>query len=316
VTDHLLIGESPAMHDLRSAIRRVGPSSAPTLIIGPRGSGKELVAQALHAASRRPGPFVAFNACAIADTMFEDALFGHVRGAFTGATADTLGYLAEAHCGTAFFDEVSGIPPANQRKLLRALETRTFRPVGSRADRQSDFRLLSATNDDLDALVRDGRLRADLIDRLSVVLLRVPPLRDRIEDIPSLTGHFVGQIDPRGQRRFSDAALASLAEHDWPGNVRELKHVIERALLSTEASVITPQMVRVAVAGREHHDGRNRDAFERRRLATLMESVEWDVEAAARELGVHLTTVYRRLWKLGLARGRQRRRAALGTDAE
>ena len=169
-----LIGDSTAMHHLRAQITRVASSQIPVLIEGPTGSGKELVAQALHRESERKGPLVAVNVCAIADTMFEDAMFGHVRGAFSGAIGDHTGYLLEAHRGTVFLDEIGSLAIGAQIKLLRALETHEFRPVGARGDRTSDFRLIAATNVPLAKAVSEGAFRADLAFRLSGVVIRVP----------------------------------------------------------------------------------------------------------------------------------------------
>jgi DNA-binding NtrC family response regulator len=165
--DALLIGEAPAVRRLRRTVERIAPSRLPVLIEGPTGSGKELVAELLHQRSGRRGELVAFNVCAIGETMFEDALFGHVRGAYTGASGDAPGFLREAHGGTVFLDEIGGLPPLLQPKLLRALETGVFRPIGSARDSTSDFRLVSATNDGIESLVAAGRVRADIAHRLS-----------------------------------------------------------------------------------------------------------------------------------------------------
>jgi DNA-binding NtrC family response regulator len=312
--DRYLVGGSYAMRALRETIRRVAPSPVPALILGPRGAGKELVAHAVHELSGRAGPMVAFNACAIADSMFEDALFGHVRGAFTGALADAPGYLAEADRGTAFFDEVSGISLANQTKLLRAFETRAFRPVGGVRDRRSDFRLLSATNEDLTALVRSGRFRADLADRVSVCVLHVPPLRERLEDLPALIAHLVSQIIPSRPLAMSASAQRAFAHHDWPGNVRELKHVLERIALATDGVVTRATVEAVLITDRRVDREVTRQEFERRRLLGVVESLEWDIGAIAAHFGIHPATVYRRLQRLrieGLPKGTE----AIGTHS-
>ena len=298
-----LIGGSLAIRELRATIARVAPSSFPVLVLGGRGVGKELVATALHGASGRGGRFVAFNACAIPDTMFEDMLFGHVRGAFTGASADVPGYLAEAHGGTAFFDEISGIATANQSKLLRALETRAYRPIGARADRRSDFRLVAATNEDLDALIEDGRFRADLADRLSVVVIRVPPLRERLEDVPMIAAYFLKSLDPSGETTLNRDATTLLMEHDWPGNVRQLKHTLERAILMAQTPILDGPTIALALSLRlspPSADSPKRD-YERRRLVQVMERAEWHIDRAAELLDVDRTTVYRRLRRLGIA---------------
>lgn len=194
----LLIGESLPMRRLRAHIASVARTDLPVLIHGETGTGKELVAQALHLASSRTGAFVAFNVCAIPEALFESALFGHVRGAFTGATGDSVGYLAEAHHGTVFLDEIGSLSLSLQAKLLRAIETRSFRPVGARQDRSSSFRVAAATNVSVEALVGGDSFRSDLVHRLCGDLIAVPPLREHADDIPCLVEHFVTQATPDG----------------------------------------------------------------------------------------------------------------------
>src|SRR5688572_4167741 len=238
VVGSLLLGDSRAIQRLRSLIARLATSNAPVLIQGPTGSGKELVAEALHLCSGRPGPFVPFNVCAISDGTFESQLFGHVRGAFTGAVQDTRGYLAEADRGTVFFDEICSLTLNAQAKLLRAIETRSFRPVGGRHDRTSDFRLVAGSNEDLAALVGEGRFRLDLYHRLRALLVRVPPLVDHLEDVPLLARHFARCAADGGTTQLTDAAIACLMEHRWPGNVRELRNVVEFAIALADGPIV------------------------------------------------------------------------------
>jgi DNA-binding NtrC family response regulator len=297
-----IVGETLAVRRLRELALRVAPSRVPVLIQGPTGSGKELVAQALHTASRRSGPFVAFNVCAIAESMFEDTLFGHVRGAFTGAVGEARGYLAEAHHGTLFLDEISGLTLASQAKLLRAIETREFRPVGARADRTSDFRVVAATNEDLDTLVDAGRFRPDLLYRLRGVSIEVPPLRDRSADIPLLADHFAQQMAPVGKRiEIRPEALAMLEGHGWPGNVRELRQAIECAVALGDGKVLGRD--EVAAALQQVHSHRlniGPDELARAWLREVLEGHEWNTARAAAELGIHRATLYRRMQRLGL----------------
>jgi two-component system response regulator AtoC len=308
-----LIGESPPIRRLRALIAKVAPTDLPVLVQGPTGSGKELVASAIHAASGRAGPLVAFNVCAISEQLLEATLFGHVRGAFTGAHEDVAGYLTEADRGSLFLDEIGGLPLALQPKLLRALETRRFRPVGARADRSSDFRVISATNDELDVLLARGSFRADLAYRLRVVVLDVPPLKERLEDVPLLVEHFLrGRCAADRSRRLLDpAALEVLRAHDWPGNVRELRGVIETALAIAEAPVVSAADVRDALAqGRAVATGAPpppaEAAARRGLLLTLLEEAGWDTAAAARAMGVHRATVYRWMRRAGIAPPRSR----------
>jgi DNA-binding NtrC family response regulator len=300
----LLIGDSVAMRGVRALIRRVAPASLPVLIQGPTGSGKELVARALHLASGRQGGFVALNVCAIADSMFEDTLFGHVRGAFTGASGDSLGYLMEADRGTVFLDEISGLPLFAQAKLLRAIETKEFRPIGSRSDRRSDFRLVSASNEYLGEAVAGGTFREDLMFRLRGVVIEVPPLAARIEDIPMLARHFASRTvrGDEGPLSVSDEAAGALMCRDWPGNVRELKALIECAAALAHTGVIdASDVARAAELGvRERLTLASvRNGIAARHLLEVLEDTEWDVDATAAILGVHRATVYRRIGRLG-----------------
>ncbi|MFL5605603.1 MAG: sigma 54-interacting transcriptional regulator [Gemmatimonadaceae bacterium] len=295
----MLIGDSIPMRQLRAVIARVAASALPVLIEGETGAGKELVARALHQASGRGGALVSFNVCAIADTMFEDALFGHVRGAYTGAVQSAPGYLAEANGGTLFLDEISGLPSGSQAKLLRAIETKEFRPVGANADRRSDFRVVAASNESLASLVEAGRFRRDLSHRLGGIRLAVPALRERAEDIPALVHRFSAQCTVLGTEpvTFSESALRRLQAYNWPGNVRELRYVVEaastlaiRPMLGAED--VTPFLV--AATGAPER----RAAYHDQQLLTHLEQSAWDINEAARRLGVHRATVYRRLKRL------------------
>ena len=306
VIETLLLGESLPMRRLRALIGRVARTPLSVLIQGPTGAGKELVALALHSTSERPGRFVAFNVCAISESMFEDALFGHVRGAFTGAMADAKGYLAEAHRGTTFLDEVSGLPLAAQVKLLRAIETRQFRPVGGREDVRSDFRTVAATNENLATLVRAGRFRRDLAQRLSGIVLEVPSLSDRLEDVPVLARHFLDAVVPPGTAvALTSGALRVLQSYDWPGNVRELRNVVECAAALVESGAIEAS----DVAGLLRHDAviaggapGARDASPlRQQLLDALEHCAGDVGRVAARLGKHPATIYRLMRRLGIA---------------
>jgi DNA-binding NtrC family response regulator len=284
-------------------VTAVAPTRIPVLIEGPTGTGKELVAALLHRESRRDGALVAFNVCALGDSMFEDALFGHAKGAFTGAAGETLGFLREANGGTAFFDEISGLPLGLQAKLLRAIETGVVRPVGSSRDARSDFRTIAATNERIDELVARGQFRTDLAHRLSGMVLTVPSLNERVDDIPALVDYFVRSAQPARTVVVAPSAMDLLQGRSWPGNVRELKQVVEAALafartvLDTEAlSIVLTQRARGGEAATT-----TPALVERQRLLTLLTNASWDTEVAASTLGVHRTTVYRRMRRLGIS---------------
>ena len=300
----IIVGESLPIRDLRALIRRVAPTHLPVLIHGPTGTGKELVAQAIHVASGRSGRFVAFNVCAIPESMFEDTLFGHVRGAFTGATRDAVGYLAEANGGTVFLDEIGALPPTMQVKLLRVIETQEFRAVGASSNRRSDFRVVSATNESLGDRTSGGQFRVDLIYRLSAVRVQVPPLRDRVGDIPILARHFASRFAGRGSKHaeLSTGALQALQEYDWPGNVRELKSVVETTIALAEHTwigrdAIVERLSACNMVGACH--GARHE--ERDQLLALLREHRDDTAAVAACLGVDRATVYRRMQQLGVA---------------
>ena len=230
-----LIGNSPVFRRVIGAIAEVCDSRTNVLVTGESGTGKEMVARAIHFnSSRKTRPFVALNCAAIPEGLLESELFGHVRGAFTGATANRVGRFQQADGGTLFLDEIGDMPLAVQAKMLRVLQDRTFEPVGSTTSRTVDVRIVSATNKDLQVAIRDGRFRDDLYYRLNVFPIALPPLRERLEDLPLLVDHFTRQIVTSMGKRltgFSPAALRAMAGYRWPGNVRELQNCIERSII-------------------------------------------------------------------------------------
>jgi DNA-binding NtrC family response regulator len=316
----LLIGESAALAAIRTLVARAAPTTLPVLIEGETGVGKERVAMAVHAASSRPGAFVAVNVSAIPEGVFESELFGHVAGAFTGATAHRTGFCAEADQGTLFLDEIGTLSGAMQSKLLRVLETGRFYPVGASRERVSRFRVVSATNVALDERVATGQFRDDLWHRLAGMIVRVPPLRARPEDVPALVQHFLapsrGPVD--GGIRVSASALALLAEQPWPGNARELRNVLARAMVLAPGPVLSAAVVADALGDAATSGARltgetggalvraERDVVYR--LLVALDEAAGDTAVAARLLGVSRTTVYRWLRAAGLRTPQRRRR--------
>jgi len=238
-----MIGQSPAMQRIFRLIAKVAPTESPVLITGESGTGKEMIATAIHLQSRRAHrPFVAVNSSAIPETLFESELFGHVRGAFTGANTDRVGLMQHADRGTIFFDEVADMPPSVQVKLLRALQDGEIRPVGARESRRVDIRVIAATNRDVKRALAEGKFREDLYYRLNVFHIELPPLRERREDIPLLANYFLEKYSRAlGKRvkRFSERAQLLLMRYDYPGNVRELENAIERAVTLAEHGEVT-----------------------------------------------------------------------------
>ena len=248
-----IIGVSPAMTAVFDLIRSVAPTGSTVLITGESGTGKELVAKAIHSLSgRHSRPFVSINCGALPETLLESELFGHVQGAFTDARRSRKGLFEAAHSGTLFLDEVSETTPSMQVKLLRALQEKRVRPVGGTAEVEVDVRVIAATNQRLEGFVRDGRFREDLYYRLNVIPIRVPPLRDRREDIPLLAEHFLKRCSRemgKSLTGISAQGMALLQGHAWPGNVRELENVIERAAAVEATEVVHPERLIGALPG-------------------------------------------------------------------
>jgi DNA-binding NtrC family response regulator len=292
-----LVGESPAMRRLRRDIEKIAPSDATVLLLGESGTGKDLVAHTIHEASaRRGGPFVAVNAAALPETLAEAELFGHEKGAFTGAVASRPGRFEMASGGTLFLDEVGTLSPAVQAKLLRALESRRIERVGGRRTISVDFRLLSASNEDLESRVAAGSFREDLYYRINTIPIRIPPLREREGDVRLLAGHFLEKFRARhrsGVERLSAEVLQRLEQHLWRGNVRELEHVIEMLVLFAEGQEVTEEdLPRVLRGGRAVEAASQRPfaqavaEFERRLLAEAIAGAGGVKAEAARRLGL------------------------------
>jgi transcriptional regulator with GAF, ATPase, and Fis domain len=314
----LMVGESPAMKRLHALIHRVGATSSTVLIRGESGTGKELCAHAVHSASARAeGPFVAINCATLSETLLESELFGHEKGAFTGAVARKIGKVELAHGGTLFLDEIGELPLALQARLLRVLQEREIDRVGGTKPIAVDVRIVAATNRDLEGVMRAGRFREDLFYRLNVVALSTPSLRDRREDISLLARHFARIYGDRAGRLvvgISDAARAALVAYDWPGNVRQLGNVIERALvLGSDETIQLEDLpdevlaVRAPAAGGEGRAGAENETFHDLILATkrrlILEAYERagdDHQRAAALLGVHANSLHRLIRTLGL----------------
>ena len=304
-----IIAESPAMKKVLNLVERIGPADANVLITGENGTGKEVIARALHAISARSSkPLVSLNAGALAEGVFESELFGHVRGAFTDAKADRAGRFELADGGTLFLDEIANVPLNLQPKLLRVLETGEFERVGSSKSQKADVRVLSATNADLNAEVSQGRFRQDLLFRLNTVEVHLPPLCDRREDILPLAEHFLRQHREHYRRPiegFSPEAIDALRRHSWPGNVRELDHVVERAVLLTSGNTISAFDLALRSAGDASVSARleelSLEEVERLLIRKALSRFDGNANRAAEALGLSRSALYRRLQKYGLS---------------
>ncbi|HNV02909.1 MAG TPA: sigma-54 dependent transcriptional regulator [Vicinamibacterales bacterium] len=305
-----LLGRTAPMLEVYKQIALAADAEAPVLIIGESGTGKELVAKAIHAHGRRAQkPFVAVNCGAIAETLLESELFGHAKGSFTGAVSDSKGFFEQARGGTIFLDEIGETSPALQVKLLRAIEEGEIRPVGAARAFALDVRVVAATNVELERAVAEGRFRQDLFYRVSVVVIRVPPLRERRADIPLLVEAFLRQACARTgrERALSQPALEALAAHDWPGNVRELENTIERLVLFSPGTTIDIADLPAGMGGRSVpveerlFDGLpTLDEVERRYLLHVLDAVKGNRTRAADVLGIDRRTLYRMAGRFGI----------------
>src|SRR3954471_10355370 len=303
-----VIAESGSMQGVLQVISRVGPSDANVLILGENGTGKGVVARALHAVSSRASrPMVIVNSGGVSEGVFESELFGHVRGAFTDAKSDRVGRFELADQGTLFLDEIANVPMSQQAKLLRVIETGEFERLGSSRTRRVDTRIISATNALLNDEVSGGRFRQDLLFRLNTIEIRLPPLRDRREDLPLLAQHFLRQHAQRYRKRltgFESGAMQLLLEHTWPGNVRELDHAVERAVLMAPGPLVKPADLGLRAAGKEGGGGRLEDMsledVECFLIKKAMTRFDGNVSQAAKALGLSRSALYRRLQRYGL----------------
>ena len=316
-----VIGESASMLDVYRMVDRVAATTCTVLITGESGTGKELVARAVHDFSARGGkPFVAVNCGAIPESLIESELFGHVRGAFTGAVGNSIGRIGAAQGGTLFLDEIGELPPSVQVKLLRVLQSHEYSPVGDSRTHKADVRIVAATNIDFEEAVANGTFREDLYYRLNVMHLMMPSLKERTSDIPLLVRHFLGTLGKRVGRsgvQISNAAMELLMSWGWPGNVRELENTIERAMLLCQDDVIQPADLPARICGlrgesraaSELPDGGMDlraavSAFENNLIRQALERTGWNKNQAARLLGLNRTTLVEMLKRkrLGVAR--------------
>ncbi|RMG41290.1 MAG: FHA domain-containing protein [Planctomycetota bacterium] len=311
-----LVGSSPAMQEVRRQISLIAPTDSTVLVRGESGVGKELVSRSIHFnSSRRNGPFVCMNCAALSETLLESELFGHEKGAFTGATNRKLGKFEQADGGTIFLDEVGEMSPAIQSKFLRVLEGHPFERVGGNTPIKVDVRVVAATNRDLEQAVKEKKFRADLYFRLNVVSIHIPPLRERKEDIPELAEHFLQRLlqrIPRPIQGFAPEAMQKLLDYPWPGNVRELQNAIERAVILCRDSLIRPQdlvLVDVSSAEGTGDDGGvpriTIEELERRHILAILDATGWHKSRAARILGIERSTLDRKLKRYGVTRPRR-----------
>lgn len=302
-TDHCLIGESPAMNAIKSAAAMVARRRCTVMILGETGAGKEMLARFLHVHSHRHHePFVPVDCSSLSDHLFESELFGHVKGAFTGAVRDSLGFVRSAHKGTLFFDEIGELSLPMQAKLLRVIQERAVIPVGDTRGHPVDVRIVAATNRDLSAMVRQETFRQDLYFRLNVIVLTLPPLRERRSDFLSLANHFLkSQADLYGepQRRLSPAAAEAIDQYAWPGNVRELANAMEHAHVLARGSTIElsdlPPRMQSQTLEQSIASDLYLPAIERRTIAEALRRTNYQKAAASRLLGINVQRLNRRI---------------------
>jgi formate hydrogenlyase transcriptional activator len=305
-----IIGNSAALEAVLEQAERVAPTDSTVLIQGETGTGKELIARAVHNLSSRCGrPFVKLNCAAIPFDLLESELFGHEKGAFTGAIAQKIGRFEMADKGTLFLDEVGDIPPALQPKLLRVLQEQEFERLGSTRTHQVDVRLVAATNRELAAMVKRSEFRSDLYYRLNVFPIPLPPLRARREDIPALVEHFVDIYARRMGKQIDEISpetMSELTSYPWPGNIRELQNFIERSVILSSGNVLRPPLSSLkAAAATESHEAVTLEEAEREHIRKTLEQTRWVVagpNGAAARLGIKRSTLYFRMHKLGISR--------------
>ncbi len=300
-----MVGSSPAFNRMLEAITRVAPSEAAILLNGESGTGKELAAQAIHDASARAGaPMVTLECAGLSETLFESELFGHVRGAFTGAQGDRKGLVEMAQGGTLFLDEIGDVPLAMQVKLLRLLESRMYRPVGSEDVRVADFRLICATHKNIAELIQNGAFREDLFYRINVFPIELPALRERFADLPLLSAALLSSISPKKRYHLTDTAMARLKLHPFPGNIRELRNILTRAVLLSDTNIIEADTIKRCFDTDQRllpaePDTLSLKDLERNYFARLMALYDGDKHRVASTAGISVRSLYRKLQAAG-----------------
>jgi DNA-binding NtrC family response regulator len=318
-----LIGRSPKIVEVYKTLARAALSSSTVLVTGESGTGKELVARAVHENSaRKKKKFVAVNCGALAENLLESELFGHIKGSFTGAVADKKGLFEDANGGTLFLDEIGDVTPGLQIKLLRVLQENEFKPVGSNENKKTDVRLIAATHQDLEALVKVGKFREVIYYRLKVISIELPPLRERMEDLPDLVGHFVARFAEKNKKavsHVSDEAMALLRTYGWPGNIRELEHSIERAIAMTSTDVLFPEDFPPEVSRRPaaqqassvtsaqatqsasgSGNAASLEELEKIHIIKVLHDVNYNKSKASEILGIDRATLYRKAQRYGI----------------
>jgi formate hydrogenlyase transcriptional activator len=310
-----IIGNSPALESVLDEVQRVAPTDSTVLIQGETGTGKELIARAVHdSSSRFARPFIKLNCAAIPFDLLESELFGHERGAFTGAIAQKVGRFELADKGTLFLDEVGDIPLGLQPKLLRVLQEQEFERLGGTRTHQVDVRLVAATNRNLAEMVKRNEFRSDLYYRLNVFPILLPPLRERREDIPALVSHFVERYGRRMGKQIEHIppdTMTALSSHPWPGNIRELQNFIERSVIFTSGNVLCSPLTSLKIAAEtESQEATTLEDAERNHIRKVLEQTRWVVSGpngAAARLGIKRSTLYFRMQKLGISRSNRDR---------
>ena len=299
-----LIGQSKAFLKMITTIQKVAPTDANVLITGENGTGKELIARSIHtASSRKKETYVKVDLGSLPATLFESEMFGHNKGAFTDAKEDRVGKFELANGGTLFLDEIGNIDLPRQAKLLNALQERNVTRIGSNHKIELDIRVIVATNADLEQLTRNGDFRQDLLYRINTIEIKVPSLRERIEDIPILAQHYLEIFKRKYQKKklkLSNEAVKSLQSYSWPGNIRELTHVIERAVILSEENVLTPSSLIIKPKDEDESDSLNIQEMEKVLILKSLDKNKGNITKAAKDLGIDRLALYRRLEKYGL----------------
>lgn len=314
-TAKTLIGKSPKIVEVYKTLARAAMSASTVLVTGESGTGKELVARAIHDNSPRRGKrFIAVNCGALSENLLESELFGHVKGAFTGAISDKRGLFEEANGGTLFLDEIGDITPSLQIRLLRVLQESELKPVGSSESKKINVRVIVATHRDLDGLVKSGKFREDLYYRLKVISIELPPLRDRMEDMPHLVEHFLGRYAEKNKKtvsHISEEAMSLLRQYSWPGNIRELEHAIERAVAMTNTSVLFPEdfpgeILKGIGPSASEAEGEgiaqrtSLEDLEKTHIIKVLQEVHFNKSKASEILGIDRATLYRKAQRYGI----------------